>query len=210
MLIRHLLSEGEYVDLTKLNSFLPKKERDRQLVMSWGPKLTQLQARCNKMLPRLIAAAGTSWANQLKGTVVTVRSLGTYVNAEPDNRVVNIDVTVFWDAPDATLAFAIGHELGHIALAHGEITDLAKGRQEEFDADDFGVTIAQALGYNRAEVFRFMHSKKGEYEQENSWSSKPDSTHPSYTDREQRQQLKGFQLSKGGIEQIDALLTHLA
>jgi predicted Zn-dependent protease len=210
MLIRHLLSEGEYVDLTKLNSFLPKKDRDRQLVMSWGPKLTQLQARCNKMLPRLVAAAGTSWANKLKGTVVTVRSLGAYVNAEPESRVINIDVTVFWDAPDATLAFAIGHELGHIALGHGEITDLAKGRQEEFDADDFGVTIAQALGYDRAEVFRFMHSKKGEYEQNNKWAGEPDSTHPTYTDREQRQQNKGFQLSKGGIEQIDALLTHLA
>lgn len=210
MLIRHLLSEGEYVDLTKLNSFLPKKERDRQLVMSWGPKLTQLQARCNKMLPQLVAAAGTSWADKLKGTVVTVRSLGAYVNAETDNRVVNIDVTVFWDAPDATLAFAIGHELGHIALGHGEITDLAKGRQEEFDADDFGVTIAQSLGHNRAEVFRFMHRKKGEYEQNNKWASEPDSTHPTYTDREQRQQNKGFQLSKGGLEQIDALLTHLA
>jgi len=158
----------------------------------------------------LIAAAGPSWADKLKGTVVTVRSLGAYAEAVPDQRQVNIDVTVFWDAPDSTLAFAIGHELGHIALGHGEITDLAKGRQEEFDADDFGVTIAQALGYNRAEVFRFMHSKKDRYEEENRWASQPGSTHPTYTDREQRQQNKGFQLSKGGIEQIDALLTHLA
>ena len=35
-------------------------------------------------------------------------------------------------------------------------------------------------------------------------------THPSHKQRIERAKLKGFQLSKGGIEQINTLKTHLA
>ena len=82
-----------------------KKDPDA-LVNTWAPRITQLQARCNSMLARLIAAAGASWAKKLAGSKITVRSTDQYVQADPQNRTIIIDITVFWDAPDATLAVA--------------------------------------------------------------------------------------------------------
>jgi Zn-dependent protease with chaperone function len=117
---------------------------------------------------------------------------------------------VFWDAPDATLAVAIGHELGHIALAHvGAPATPAISRKDEFDADDFGIRLARLLGYDTAELFKFMHDKE-EYDVTNTLSSMPNSTHPNFNQRIDRAKKSGFKLSKGGQQQIDALQQHLA
>jgi hypothetical protein len=180
------------------------------LVNTWAPRLDQLQARCNTMLARLIKAAGAPWANKLAGTTITVRSTEQYVQANAQDRSIIIDITVFWDAPDATLAVAIGHELGHIALAHiGAPATPAVSRKDEFDADDFAIRLAKLLGYNTAELFKFMHSKE-EYDWTNFVSSMPNSTHPNYQQRIDRAKKSGFKLSRGGQEQINALQQHLA
>jgi predicted Zn-dependent protease len=180
------------------------------LVNTWAPRLNQLQARCNSMLARLVQAAGAPWAKKLAGTTITVRSTDQYVQANAQDRTIIIDITVFWDAPDATLAVAIGHELGHIALAHiGAPATPAVSRKDEFDADDFGIKLAKLLGYNTAELFKFMHSKE-EYDWTNFVSSMPNSTHPNYQQRIDRAKKAGFKLSKGGQQQIDALQQHLA
>lgn len=180
------------------------------LVNIWAPRLNQLQARCNTMLARLIKAAGAPWANKLAGTTIAVRSTEQYVQANAQDRTIIIDITVFWDAPDATLAVAIGHELGHIALAHiGAPATPAVSRKDEFDADDFAIRLAKLLGYNTAELFKFMHSKE-EYDWTNFVSSMPNSTHPNYQQRIDRAKKSGFKLSRGGQEQINALQQHLA
>jgi hypothetical protein len=180
------------------------------LVNTWAPRLNQLQARCNSMLARLVQAAGAPWAKKLAGTTITVRSTDQYVQANAQDRTIIIDITVFWDAPDATLAVAIGHELGHIALAHiGAPATPAVSRKDEFDADDFGIKLAKLLGYNTAELFKFMHSKE-EYDWTNFVSSMPNSTHPNYQQRIDRAKKAGFKLSKGGQQQINALQQHLA
>lgn len=180
------------------------------LVTTWGPRITQLQARCNTMMARLIKAAGPKYARQLAGTTITVRSTEQYVAASADDRTIDIDITVFWDAPDATLAVAIGHELGHIALGHmGKATTAVQSRKDEFSADDFAIRLAQALGHNTAEVFKFMHDKE-EYDWTNFMSSMSNSTHPNYQQRIDRAKKAGFKLSKGGQQQIDALQQHLA
>jgi len=213
MRIQELLSEGDYVDLSKVNAFLPKKTRDQQLAVQWGPKMHRLQARCNQLLPKLIAGAGPQYSGHLKGTRVVVSNLSAYANANATDKVINIDVTVFWDAPDDTLAVVMGHELGHIALGHVAGNDEQtpeKNRQDEYDADDFGIDLAKVLGYSKARVFAFMHSKKADYDQENKWASEPDSTHPNFDQRIDRAGQRGFQLSKGGLDQMDNLLTHLA
>lgn len=186
------------------------KKDPQVLVNTWGPRLTQLQARCNTMLARLIAAAGTPWAKKLAGSKITVRSTAQYVQADAQDRSIIIDITVFWDAPDATLAVVIGHELGHIALAHIDAPATpAISRRDEFDADDFGVRLAKQLGYDTAEVFRFMHNKE-QYDYDNSITQLPNSTHPSFDQRIDRARTQGFKLSKGGQQQIDALQQHLA
>jgi hypothetical protein len=179
------------------------------LVTTWAPRLDQLQARSNAMLSRLVQAAGPQYARQLTGTTVTVRSTNQYLQATPEDRSIIIDITVFWDAPDATLAVGIGHELGHIALGHVGTPTPQQSRKDEFSADDFGVRLAKLLGYNTAELFKFMHSKE-EYDWTNLISSQPSSSHPNYQQRIDRAKKAGFKLSKGGQQQIDALQQHLA
>jgi hypothetical protein len=179
------------------------------LVTTWAPRLDQLQARCNSMMARLIKAAGPKYAGKLAGTTISVRSFDQYLQATPEDRKITIDITVFWDAPDATLAVAIGHELGHIALGHTGVPTPQQSRKDEFSADDFGIRLAKTLGYNTAELFNFMHNKE-EYDWKNLISSQPSSTHPNYNQRIDRAKKAGFKLSKGGQQQIDALQQHLA
>ena len=180
------------------------------LVTTWAPRLDQLTARANSMMVRLIKAAGPKYARQLAGTTLVVRSTENYANATVDQRLVTLDITVFWDAPDATLAVAIGHELGHIALGHtGTAPTPLQSRKDEFSADDFGIRLAKSLGYNTAELFKFMHDKE-EYDRLNFLGNMDNSTHPPYNQRIDRAKKSGFKLSKGGQQQIDALQQHLA
>jgi len=179
------------------------------LVTTWAPRLDQLQARCNAMMARLIKAAGPKYARQLAGSTIDVRSFEQYLQANAQTRKITIDLTVFWDAPDATLAVAIGHELGHIALAHVGVPTPQQSRKDEFSADDFGIRLAKALGYDTAELFNFMHDKE-QYFWTNFQSMQSTSTHPSFDQRIDRAKKSGFKLSKGGQQQINALQQHLA
>jgi len=179
------------------------------LVTTWAPRLDQLQARCNSMMARLIQAAGPKYSRQLAGSTISVRSFDQYLQATPQERKITIDITVFWDAPDATLAVAIGHELGHIALGHTGTPTPQQSRKDEFSADDFGIRLAKALGYDTAELFNFMHNKE-EYFWKNFQSMQSTSTHPTFDQRIDRAKKAGFKLSKGGQQQIDALQQHLA
>jgi len=195
-----LAKAGEYQDLETI-----KKEPD-----VWMPRFEQLQQRSNGMLGKLMRAAGPEWAQRLKGTKVIVMSNDQWVQGNAGNRTVSLDLTVFWDAPDSTLAFAIAHELGHIALAHNDQPDPGKARQEEMDADDFAIKLCRALGYNKVEMFKFLHQKQSDYDFYNSITKLPNSSHPSYDQRIKRADQKGFQLSKGGVKQMNTLMTHLA
>ena len=191
---------------------LPAKTREQQLLLQWGKRFTDLNTRCQNMMARLIKAAGPDHAEALTGTQLLVKSFKNYAAADAWHREIYVDLTVFWDAPDDTLAFVIAHELGHIALGHTDTATRApdQSRQDEYDADDFGVDLAKRLGYTQARVFTFMHSKQGEYQRYNKLSSEPDSTHPNFDQRIDRAGQQGFQLSKGGLEQINTYLTHMA
>lgn len=213
-----LAKAGEYVSYDNLI-----KDKD-QLENVWGPRLVELQSRCEQMLAKLIRAAGPQWAKAVQGATINVESNKSYAQSTPSAREIYIDLTVFWDANDDTLAFVIGHELGHIALGHSDSYDniqpTASGsaqanaakqyRQQELDADSFAVKLARLLGYNKAEVFKFMHKQKEEYAYFELLSSQPNSTHPTMQKRIEKAKMNGFQLSKGGIQQLNVLATHLA
>ena len=181
------------------------------MVTTWAPRIAQLQTRSNSMMAKLIAAAGAAWAKKLAGTTINVQYTDQYAAANAQDRTIDIDITVFWDAPDATLAVVIGHELGHIALGHfGPAPVAAQSRKDEFSADDFGIRLAKQLGYNTAEVFRFMHDKE-EYDLNVLMGKINNNTsHPSFDQRIDRAKKSGFKLSRGGLQQIDALQQHLA
>lgn len=195
-----LARAGEYQDLETI-----KKDP-----ATWGPRIDQLQQRCDSMLGKLARTAGPSWAQQIAGTKINVRSNDQWLQANAGNRSISIDLTVFWDAPDDVLAFAIAHELGHIALAHTDDAAPAQSRQEELDADDFAVRLCQALGYTKAGLFKFLHKKQSDYDYINTITKLPNSSHPSYDQRINRAGQQGFKLSKGGIQQMNTLQTHLA
>lgn len=194
----------------KFQSYDTLQKDPDALVTTWAPRLDQLQSRCNSMMARLIKAAGPKYAGKLAGTTISVRSFDQYLQATPEDRKITIDITVFWDAPDATLAVAIGHELGHIALGHVGTPTPQQSRKDEFSADDFGIRLAKTLGYNTAELFNFMYNKE-EYDL-NVLMGKinNNSTHPPFDQRINRAKKSGFKLSKGGQQQIDALQQHLA
>ena len=195
-----LAKAGEYQDLETL-----KKDP-----VTWMARANELQQRSNGMLGKLVRAAGPDWAQRLQGARVLIRSNDQWMQGNAINRTITIDMSVFWDAPDDVLAFAIAHELGHIALAHKDQPNPALARQEEMDADDFAIRLSKALGYNKAGLFKFLHQKQSDYDYINSITKLPNSSHPSYDQRIDRAGQKGFQLSKGGMQQMNTLLTHLA
>jgi predicted Zn-dependent protease len=195
---------GEFVNYDKLI-------KDPELETVRVPRMQKLQQRCNSMLARLMRTAGSAWAQQLAGTSIRVESNDQHIQADPEGRSISIDLTVFWDAPEDVLAFAIGHELGHVALGHvGVPNSPEESRRDESNADQFGVRLCKALGYNKAGVFKFLYGKQGEIEKLNRQTSQPNSTHPSVTQRMDRARQQGFQLSRGGVQQMHTLMTHLA
>ena len=195
-----LAKAGEYQDLETL-------KKDPEI---WVTRIDQLQQRCNSMLGKLMRAAGPEWAQKLQGTKINVRSHDQWMQGNATDRAITIDISVFWDAPDEVLAFAIAHELGHIALDHAGFSVPTQSRREELDADDFAIKLSKALGYNKAGLFKFLHQKQSDYDYINSITKLPNSNHPSYDQRINRAGQKGFQLSKGGVQQMNTLMTHLA
>jgi GNAT superfamily N-acetyltransferase len=195
---------GQFIDYDKLI-------KDPELETVWIPRMQKLQQRCNVMLTKLIRTAGSAWSEQLQGTTIKVESNEQHIQANANERGISIDLTVFWDAPEDVLAFAVGHELGHIALGHTDVSVTPEqSRKDESNADNFAVRLCKALGYNKAGVFKFLYAKKGEIENMNKLTSQPNSTHPTMTQRMDKARQQGFQLSKGGIQQMNTLLTHLA
>ena len=208
---------GPFVDVTALGNTNPD-----QFSKVWVPRYKELTTRCQDIMRQLIAAAGPKWASDLKGSTIRVVSSENYAQASAISRTIIIDLSVFWDAPDAALAFTIAHELGHIALEHAVGTDdaaadyktqlrvAAQYRQGELDADEFAVRLCKVLGYNKAEVFKFIAKNEEELQMLDALTQSPTSSHPSHKTRIDRARMNGFQLSKGGIQQMNVLKQHLA
>ena len=134
---------------------------------------TQLLARCQKILWRLISAMGPD--RMLFST--THIKLEPGITANDTNasgnraQIIRIDPHVFANAPDSVLAVIIGHELGHLAKDHSE--NLVKQRdytptsanraslyKDEYEADDYGIKLASKLGYSSAEVFKWVSEQR--------------------------------------------------
>jgi hypothetical protein len=203
-----IISEADYQPIE------PILANQQQFEKIWLPRFQSLQQRCTAMLQRLIKAS--SQPEELKGVTVTVESNERYIQSSPQDRSISIDLTVFWDAPDDVLAFAIGHELGHIALKHPDelAVDPAATRQEELDADQYGIRLAMKLGYKKAAAFKFMAGKKGagmyNLDMGGALQQDPTSTHPLIRTRASNANQTGFKLSRSNVDQIDQLMAHLA
>ena len=210
-----LSKAGEFTDVKGMAIYDPETVKK-----VWEPRWQELNQRSQAMLRKLIMAAGPEFANDLKGTRLRIRTNHNYAQASAITKDIVLDLSVFWDAPDAALAFAIAHELGHIAFDHINPADSddeserlkssAVSRQQELDADTFAVRLCKVLGYNKAEIFKFITQNEQEYRQLEKELQSPLSSHPTHKMRIDRARMNGFQLSKAGIDQMNALKSHLA
>ena len=102
------------------------------------------------------------------------------------------DLGTYWDLSDHTIAYTIGHELGHLVWARGGKTpnydpssyvkptnDVQ--RQRELDADTFGAVLAYRAGYDYSQAWQELKAEEKK--------PRDDSTrdHPSFEKRTAQQ-----------------------
>jgi len=82
----------------------------------------------------------------------------------PNN--IYLSYPVFWDAPDSVLAFVLAHEVGHLiqrrrgALHPVKSISINPSWAKEYDADERAANMALKLGYDKAEAWKWIQSKK--------------------------------------------------
>jgi hypothetical protein len=82
----------------------------------------------------------------------------------PNN--IYLSYPVFWDAPDSVLAFVLAHEVGHLiqprrgALHPAKSISTNPSWAVEYDADERAANMALKLGYDKAEAWKWIQSKK--------------------------------------------------
>lgn len=210
MRIKEIL-EGEYLGAdpyikTPAGEYQRDNNKKRIMTPDWQQRKTALEARCQAIYNRLVKVADPSLAQRLSQVNVDVDT-SPIGPAYSFTNLISIDITAFWDAPDDALAFAIGHEMGHIVGNHHHSRSSSANRQQELDADRYGISLAQKLGYNKAVVFKFVYSKQ-DYKRAN--TPNPQANHPTIDQRSKEAKKLGFQLSKAGQDQLTDLQQALA
>ncbi len=203
MKIRELFSEGEYQTIDQIQAAKGSYTR------LWVPRKAELRARCEEILKRVVQAAQPRPVPRMPRLDVDLHD--TYAALSPMKAsgytpILKIDVTVFWDAPDETLTFVIAHELGHLLMDHDPGNSGAPARNEELAADAFAGEIMKKLGLSQARVFRFMHSRQSDYEQQERANRNPQSNHPTYKQRIDQMRDMGLKITHGGAEQLAHLM----
>jgi hypothetical protein len=145
----------------------------------------------------------------------------------PNN--IYLSYPVFWDAPDSVLAFVLAHEVGHLiqprrgALHPAKSISANPSWAAEYDADERAANMALKLGYDKAEAWKWIQSKKNYIEvtdpdnpekpvgaldtRPNAFtrfkSYGPDPSHPSLKARAERvnKKVPGFTLSQ--LDQVE-------
>ena len=144
------------------------------------------------------------------------------LNGNPSNTAfalgdtLNIDAEEWYNAPDEVLLLVMGHEVGHILFGHsfraaGTVVPIQQDQQEEYDADDFALEIAQKLGIKKIPVWTWLHRKKNDLEQaKQRQRANPNSPWPPYDDRGDRAlRRRGVTLVQINTDQIDHAIQQL-
>jgi hypothetical protein len=190
-----------------------------QIQQIWKPRMAELQTRCDAIIKSFAGAVTPDISKIIQNTKIKITLGDSRFNAgnaaqadygaRPGTNGVPLGVpygqifletTVFWDAPNDTLAFILGHELGHIIQEHRS-DSLEKSRNNELEADRIGAYLAQKIGYNKANFYQFLHNKKAEL-----LTHGGNSSHPEPIDRVKNlKNSLGFELSNNTIKYIDSL-----
>jgi hypothetical protein len=211
---------GQYKSIDTLN-----KDPD-SIQKIWVPRMSDLESRCYNILKSFIGAVSQSnpeYARVIQLIKVKI-SLGDKIfhqgnaaNAQGTAQIsptgqksfhsgtITLEATVFWDAPDDTLAFILGHECGHLVMLHG-FSPASNARDNEMEADLIGASLAKNIGYNRARFFQFLFNLRADRLRNGS----PNDPHLEPVDRVKfLKQRADFELSRNSIQYIDSLAQQL-
>ena len=140
------------------------KEWDKlplEIKLKWTQRQRALQARAGRIYQRMVAAMEAQDQPSVKGykLVVPIRvALYQIAYNSYDDKEIALDLGTFWDMSDDSIAYVIGHELGHSVWygrkrykPHDDWATPAKKLrkvQEELDCDTYGAQLAYKLGYD--------------------------------------------------------------
>ena len=161
----------------------------------------KLQSRVNLIYNKLLQVFSKNHYDRLKNLKVIVTYEPGFASASTHyflglktTEGMTLDVTVYYDLPDDTIACTLGHEIAHLLLNHNNrsIKSNISSQQKEHDADKLGIEIAQRAGYDIQHAFRGL------------WDSGPSSsaqtggkTHPGLIQRLNFLRQSGFKQAGG-------------
>ena len=192
--------------------------------------MAQLQRRCQSLVSKL--SAYTTPYNQHIISKITV----TVVDDPEDDDLYSyvfqskivLDYSQWDDAPDNVLLWSLGHEVGHICLAHRSKGNSPQQlQQQELDADQFATRLCLAMGVTAAPAFRWANDKRdrlnklqavGTLHQNRLKSqnnpanadSQQQSSHPTYQQRFDHAGQDKFELSRVDTDQLDRFTAHMS
>lgn len=136
---------------------------DPKTKQTWLTRRAKLLQRSQAILAKLLGKVGEDNLKFFKNTKILVPvevSLPDIATTDISNKTIQLDLGTFWDLTDDTIAYVIGHELGHIYL-EGAIKQYQFGRggmqtaalkrkhvEYELACDAYGAKLAYSLGYN--------------------------------------------------------------
>jgi len=167
--------------------YKPKYDMDLDEKMKWTEEASKLEIRAQKLLAKLIGAAGAD-AGYFKKVQITVLFTNQIANADLNSNLITMDVTVYYDLNDSALAFTIGHELGHFRYnhRHGYGPNTAANHKQEYDADMYGIKLGIRAGFDPRYALKDLLDNIDDF------GKNPTATHPSYDQRVAKFKLAGY------------------
>jgi Zn-dependent protease with chaperone function len=143
----------------------------------WFSEGKKLITRCQPIIKKLVSVAGPE-GPKVANIVVSTAVVPGQATVFGDGQII-LDPAIYYDLSDDTLAFLIGHEMGHLVLGHKGYKGISPKvtKQQELDADVWGGKLAFSAGYNPNQAFSDMSmaAKRA--------TAKPSDTHPDYKTR---------------------------
>ena len=169
-----------------------------QVRQQWQTRQADLTQRTRNVYAKLMQQVPQQDRSRLAGVRLKIpldRAVYAQATANYDTKTLELDLGTFWDLSDSTLAYTIGHEIGHFVVGdtvkqYGRFSDMTADqsrqvlgmmRQGEIDADAYGARIAFRAGYDPRQAFReFTDEARKEKKKESEYD-----THPTLQRRQQ-------------------------
>jgi hypothetical protein len=127
----------------------------------WKQRQSNLYQRSTRILNQLRSKVDEEDQEFVKGAKIKIHTDRTvYAWAQVgDDKVIEMDLAIFWDLSNDCIAYVLGHELGHLVINGRNGTKLekrrtdAQNRREELECDVYGARLAYSLRYNPKKAY---------------------------------------------------------